>query len=78
VAPFLLLPFKFVIIIKMEIEMTDENYPYDKIFDQPHPGLIRQELVTYTELDGRVHRTTVTRSFFGDDYTDSTTSCPIG
>ena len=33
--------------------MTDENYPYDKIFDQPHPGLIRQELVTYTELDGQ-------------------------
>jgi hypothetical protein len=74
----LLTAYLAVIIFKMEIEMTDENYPYDKIFDQPHPGLIRQELVTYTELDGRVHRTTVTRAFFGDDYNDSTTSCPIG
>ena len=58
--------------------MTDENYPYDKIFDQPRPGLIRQELVTYTELDGQIHRTTVVRKFFADDYVDSTTSCPIG
>ena len=45
--------------------MTDENYPYDKIFDQPHSGLIRQELITYTELDGRINRTTVVRTFFG-------------
>ena len=58
--------------------MTDKNYPYDKIFDQPRPGLIRQELVTYTELNGRIYRTTVTSSFFSDDYNDSTTSCPIG
>ena len=58
--------------------MTDKNYPYDKIFDQPRPGLIRQELVTYTELNGRINRTTVTRTFFSDDYNDSTTSCPIG
>ena len=58
--------------------MTNEHYPYDRIFDQPRPGLIRQELVTYTELDGRINRTTVTRTFFPDNYTDSTTSCPIG
>ena len=58
--------------------MTDENYPYDRIFEKPRPGLIRQELVTYTELDGQIPRTTVVRKFFTDDYHDSTTSCPIG
>ena len=58
--------------------MTDENYPYDKIFDKPRPGILRQELVTYTELDGQITRTTVVRKFFIDDYVDSTTSCPIG
>lgn len=58
--------------------MTDSPYPYDRIFDQPHEGLIRQELTTYTELDGQIIRTTVTRQFFADDYVDSTTSSPIG
>ena len=58
--------------------MTDENYPYDKIFDQPSPGILRQELITYSEIDGQIIRTTVVRKFFADDYLDSTTSCPIG
>ena len=58
--------------------MTESSYPYDKIFDQPHEGLIRQELTPYTESDGQIIRTTVTRQFFPDDYVDSTVSSPIG
>jgi hypothetical protein len=58
--------------------MTDEHYPYDRIFDQPNPGILRQELITYSEIDGQIIRTTVVRKFFADDYVDSTTSCPIG
>ena len=58
--------------------MTESLYPYDKIFDQPHEGLIRQELTTYMESDGQIIRTTVTRQFFPDDYVDSTVSSPIG
>jgi hypothetical protein len=58
--------------------MTDENYPYDKIFDQPRPGILRQELITYSEIDGQIIRTTVVRKFSLNDYVDSSTSCPIG
>lgn len=58
--------------------MIDEHYPYDKIFDQPHEGLLRQELVTYKQIDGQIIRTTVVRKFVADDYVDSKTSCPIG
>jgi hypothetical protein len=62
----------------MENEMTDENYPYDRIFEKYRPGVLRQELTTYSEIDGQIIRTTVVRKFFADDYVDSTTSCPIG
>jgi len=58
--------------------MTDTNYPYDRIFEQPRPGILRQELTTYSEIDGQIIRTTVVRKFFADDYNDSTTTCPIG
>jgi len=58
--------------------MTNDKYRYDQIFDQPQANLLRQEFVTYKELDGEIIRTTVVRTFYADDYVDSTTSCRIG
>ena len=58
--------------------MTNDKYRYDQIFDQPQDNLLRQEFVTYKELDGVIIRTTVVRTFYTDDYVDSTTSCRIG
>jgi len=58
--------------------MTNDKYRYDQIFDQPQDGLLRQEFVIYKELDGEIIRTTIVRTFYADDYVDSTTSCRIG
>ena len=51
--------------------------PFNTQFDDPRPGLIRQELVTYEMIKGKLIRTTVVRNFFDDDYTDSMTTTPI-
>ena len=44
---------------------------YDRIFSQPVPGLKKQILITYYEEDGRVHKQTITRNYYGkNDYQD--------
>ena len=52
------------------------NWPYDKVFRQPEPGMIQQELVTYRKRsDGAIIRETIVRRFFGkNDYQDSTST----
>ena len=48
------------------------EWKYDKIFDQPAPGLKVQKLVTYKIEKGKMIKETVTRRFYGkNDYQDS-------
>lgn len=45
---------------------------YDRILSQPTPGLKRQELITYYTENGKLHKETITRRYYGDDdYQDS-------
>ena len=49
------------------------NWPYDKIFQQPKPGLVLEQHIEYKQVGRRLHKTTITRRFYGDDdYIDST------
>lgn len=50
-----------------------QKWPYDEIFSQPKPGMIQQELVTYSKrADGAIIRETIVRRFYGkNDYQDS-------
>lgn len=53
----------------------NKPWPYDLIFKQPQPGLIKQVMITYEEKDGKIVKETVTRNYYGaDDYQDSTQS----
>lgn len=48
------------------------EWPYDKIFQQPKPGLLQEEHVEYVVVDNKIKKTTITRKFHGkDDYHDS-------
>ena len=39
----------------------------------PVEGLIQQEIITYRVVNGKIHKTTVTRKYMkGNDYQDST------
>jgi hypothetical protein len=49
------------------------DYENDMIFEQPRPGLIQQELVTYENTENGVKRTVTTRVFTTNgDYSDQT------
>jgi hypothetical protein len=54
----------------------ESEWEYDAYFDQPTPGLIQQERVTYKRRDdGKIERETIVRRFYGNnDYQDSTTT----
>ena len=52
--------------------MKKSDWPYDAIFQQPTPGLLKQELVNYRLEGDRVVKEVVTRCFYGkNDYQDS-------
>ena len=40
-------------------------------------GVVKQEFITYRVKDGMLHKETVTRKFFDDDYHDWTSSEPL-
>ena len=47
----------------------ESEWEYDAYFDQPTPGLIQQERVTYKRRDdGKIERVTITRRFYGSNY----------
>jgi len=49
------------------------KWPYDKFFDQPREGLLRQERTEYRLVKNKIVRETITRRYMGaDDYQDST------
>jgi hypothetical protein len=49
------------------------DYKNDLFFEQPRQGLVKQELVTYENVDNGVKRTTVERIFTTNgDYNDHT------
>ena len=54
----------------------ESEWEYDTYFDQPAPGLVQQERITYRRReDGKIERVTITRRFYGDnDYQDSDTT----
>jgi len=51
----------------------ESQWEYDAYMDQPSEGLLLQERVTYRRrADGKIERESVTRTFYGDnDYQDS-------
>ena len=52
--------------------LTMSEWKYDRIFEQPQPGIKKQELVTYKIENRKLIKEVVTRRFFGDDdYQDS-------
>ena len=54
----------------------NSEWEYDAYMDQPQPGLVLQERVTYKRrADGKIERETIIRRFYGNnDYQDSTTT----
>ena len=54
----------------------ESEWEYDAYFDQPEPGLVQQERITYKRReDGKIERETIVRRFYGNnDYQDSTTT----
>jgi hypothetical protein len=57
----------------------DDNWIYDKIFQQPKPGLFQEEHIEYVVVGKRIKKTTITRKFYGDnDYQDSVKTEIIG
>ena len=54
----------------------NSEWEYDAYMDQPQPGLVLQERVTYKRReDGKIERETIVRRFYGNnDYQDSTTT----
>lgn len=51
------------------------KWPYDLIFSQPRPDILKQEMVTYRKVGDKIVKETVERRFYGKaDYQDSTTS----
>ena len=51
---------------------------YDKIFTEKKPGDIRKEYIEYRWQNGRLHRITVVRNYYGkNDYQDSVESVVI-
>ena len=54
----------------------NSEWEYDAYMDQPQPGLMLQERVTYRRRkDGKIERETIVRRFYGNnDYQDSTTT----
>lgn len=58
--------------------MTSDKSPYEICFSDPVEGLIRQELISYRVIDGKMYKVTVEREFQGDDYIDSQTIVPLG
>ena len=57
----------------------ESEWEYDEYMDQPEPGLLLQERVTYRRRDdGKIERECVTRTFYGDnDYQDSSSTTII-
>lgn len=48
------------------------EWEYDRLFDQPYEGLIKQEFVTYKKVRGKLIKETITRRFMkNNDYQDS-------
>lgn len=49
-------------------ENNKDIWEYDKYFDQPKEGLVRQEHVSYKRLEnGKLEKTTITRRYFTKD-----------
>lgn len=51
--------------------------PYDVSLSDPKEGLIRQELITYQLIDGKLIKNVVIRTFFKNDYIDSQLTIPL-
>ena len=62
-----------------ESSKSKYDWEYDAYFDQPAEGLVLQERVTYKRrADGKIEREQVTRTFYGDnDYQDSSSTTII-
>ena len=58
------------------VAQKNSEWEYDAYMDQPQPGLVLQERVTYKRReDGKIERETIVRRFYGNnDYQDSTTT----
>ena len=58
------------------VAQKNSEWEYDAYMDQPQPGLVLQERVTYRRRkDGKIERETIVRRFYGNnDYQDSTTT----
>lgn len=60
--------------------MKNKEGPFYAAFEGDITGVIKQELITYRFRDGILHKETVYRDYnhIGTDYTDSSTSAPLG
>lgn len=58
---------------------AESGWEYDAYMDQPSEGLLLQERVTYKRrADGKIERESVTRTFYGNnDYQDSSSTTII-
>ena len=62
-----------------ESSKPESEWEYDAYMDQPAEGLVMQERITYKRReDGKIEREKVTRTFYGNnDYQDSSSTTII-
>ena len=62
-----------------ESSKPESEWEYDAYMDQPAEGLVMQERITYKRRnDGKIQREQVTRTFYGNnDYQDSSSTTII-
>lgn len=62
-----------------ESSKPESEWEYDAYMDQPSEGLVMQERITYKRReDGKIEREKVTRTFYGNnDYQDSSSTTII-
>ena len=65
--------------VKHREKQKNSEWEYDAYMDQPAEGLVLQERVTYRRRkDGKIERECVTRTFYGNnDYQDSSSTTII-
>lgn len=53
------------------------NSPYNDILELPREGLVYQELISYEIRNGVTYKIIISRTFHGNDYTDSKKEIPL-
>lgn len=59
------------------MEKNNTTSPYNDMLETPREGLVYQELISYEIRNGVTYKNIVSRTFHGNDYTDSKKEIPL-